>query len=344
MRLNCDQAREMLAEYLDNSLLPEDRQRLQLHLDHCESCRTDLELQQAWLQEARPLILKDPDFQSAADLSQRIRASLDRMNDSGENHSSVSKETPVYSGRRIWPRRLVLTAAAMLVLFFGVYAFSELYQNTMGRPSKTGSIIAMGADSAQEDGAEEPGGVKGLGMDDELASQTDSMVDLGDDQPVIRTESLLQDTGWTVYQGSLADLPIGSGLFVRPSSDPISEETSATETSEPRDSADPQTGTVLAAELLTSARDIRVLVRPDPPETLIYSFWQNGDGDAFWQQVQIERNDWPYHTQIVRMPARGEADNIRELLGPDLAAEVLRDVELDNSEIIQILIGASDFD
>jgi hypothetical protein len=94
--------------------------------------------------------------------------------------------------------------------------------------------------------------------------------------------------------------------------------------SEPRDSADPQTGTVLAADLLTSARDIRVLVRPDPPETLIYSFWQNGDGDAFWQQVQIERNDWPYHTKIVRMPARGEADNIRELLGPDLAAEFLR--------------------
>lgn len=337
MRLNCEQARDMLADYLDNSLLPEDRQRLQLHLDHCASCRTDLELQRQWLQDKRPLILKDPGFISAADLSQRIRASLGQLSDEAADTPSDTPAASNRSVRNFWPRRLIVTAAAMLVLFSSVYVFNEIYQKTRDEQT-TSPFMVAGGDAQFEQGDDS------LAMSEEAAGEPGQVMDYGDQQPVIGTQSLLQDTGWSMYQGSLADLQVGGGLFVRPPSDPEQKETTTSESDDPDSRVEGETAPIWAADLLTGAQAVRVLVRPEPPETLIYSFWQGDSGDEFWQQIQTERYDWPYPAEIVRMPARDEADRIRELLGPDLAADVLQTIELDDSEIIQILIGASDFE
>ncbi len=75
MVIECKHVWEFISDYLDDSLLPESRELVQQHLEHCEVCSAILDSTRNIL----VLAADDRIFELPAGFSQRLHAGLGRL-------------------------------------------------------------------------------------------------------------------------------------------------------------------------------------------------------------------------------------------------------------------------
>ncbi|MFC1708425.1 anti-sigma factor [Planctomycetota bacterium] len=240
-RGECEEARRLLVDLVDGTLAPEQRVRVELHLDSCAPCSKELRA----MEEVCALLRSLPRMKAPLELCQLVSASLaEEQNSSAEESpepgvaagsvvSGVSQaevvpvaevtptRTPVArtlrpTGASYWLRPLA-AAAAILIVAGGLLLLrdrlwdSHLSENTASQaPILANSEAAEPVGAASAAGAETPGRVKQAPVTG--APRVAGNVHGAADSPATGARGGAQDPGGDVHLG-------GDGNLVGPRPD-----------------------------------------------------------------------------------------------------------------------------
>ena len=347
MRISCDQAEKLMIDYLDGTLSTSDHKNIEEHINACTACRQNLELQREWLEEAAPLLAADPGRVPALDLSDKIKAAV-RTADQETDEQKTAMAVPIFGNRRPFWQKLAATAAAVVVLAVSVQVFIHLYDTTFNR---SGDLAVPGQEMTMA-GADSDMGMQVMdnGVDRE-SDEAGILTDETADRPADETTAITAAENWQIYTGSMAELPVGSSLFIKPEKDESEIVLETTESADdpelndddqvdPQDPATESSEPQLLIDLLCQASAIRVLTREGPPaETMIMAFWTEDLVDENLQVLSEKSLSWPYTIHLEKVSAAEEQLRLRNELGAELSEHIFADVDFEQWVMIKIRIG-----
>lgn len=190
-------------DYLEHNLDPRTVAELDAHLLSCTQCRSNLEIQQRWLQLQTRYLAPDKEAHilndvELADLNKRIMQAV-RL-ESAQTAATRTARLPFWRQRSFWYQSAGAAAMIVLLLFSVrlILKIPALAERTM----KTTAMIDFIAGDQQD---AETRDVPGQGAT-EAAAPTTSLAAMGNDL----------GSGWRIYSGSFADLPAASIFFDNP--------------------------------------------------------------------------------------------------------------------------------
>ena len=190
-------------DYLEHNLDPRTVAELDAHLLSCEQCRSNLEIQQKWLQLQTRYLAPDKEAHilnevELADLNKRIMQAV-RL-ESAQTAATGTARLPFWRQRSFWYQSA--GAAAMIVLLLISVQLILKIPALAGRTMKTTAMIDFIAGEQQDAETQD---VPGQGAT-EAAAPTTTLAAMGNDL----------GSGWRIYSGSFADLPAASIFFDNP--------------------------------------------------------------------------------------------------------------------------------
>jgi len=142
--MNCKDFQEVLNDFIDGLLSPEEKQKVETHLEACPVCREELERFRSLIAEARAL---PKSVSPARDLWPDI---LDRL-EGGEEEISAEEKA---DSRAWWSRYGFLAAAAVLIAIITVFLATSFFmerEDPSLQFAEDGSIQVLPAATAPED-------------------------------------------------------------------------------------------------------------------------------------------------------------------------------------------------
>lgn len=288
----------LLIDYLDDTLNARERSDLEQHLSQCETCRRKIEEQKRWLGlVTQSSIAADPARIASESTLNALKNKI--MDDIGQQ----SKKASPQKVRNIWHRpafwlQTAGVAAAALVLALAMPALLDVWQGT-----RTSSEA---------------------GYADNLAANTSGATVAGIKTDDSDRKALTTGSGWTVFKGSLADLPSMGCFFVArdcgaQSTEKSDETTAGDATGET--TVTPQSQEMTAAnfflssnriinsegqallDLLNKAEKLRIMANPGQPDkVLILAAFDVGQADDFAEQLKqtLQTCQNPVEIEIIR--------------------------------------------
>jgi hypothetical protein len=299
MPKKCTIDESLLVDYLDNALNDRARSDLELHLTQCETCRKKIEEQKQWLGLVTlSSIAADPARSAGAstlsDLKFRI---MDEIGQEAKK-ASLKKVRSFWYRPTFWLQTAGVVAAA-LVLALAMPLLLDIWQNTRSN-SEAGYVDQLAATTTGATVA----GIKTTDRDDKKAVSNGS--------------------GWTVYKGSLAELPSMGCFFIAsdcgaPSTERSDETTTDNAAGETTIAPQPQDMTAAnfflssnrklnnegqaLLDLLNKAEKLRIMANPaQPDKILILAGFNVNQVDGFAEQLKLALQTCqnPIEIEIIR--------------------------------------------
>jgi len=134
--MNCERAAEMMPDYLDGALKPEDAKAIEAHLESCEDCRKEMAL-------ARDLMLLAAD-EASPNLRARFQHVLDAYE---EGRAEGARLAPARAARGTWGAwdwlRSPIMAAACTAVVLALGFFGGRYMSNAGDAKSQAQLAAM---------------------------------------------------------------------------------------------------------------------------------------------------------------------------------------------------------
>ncbi|MDW7658759.1 MAG: zf-HC2 domain-containing protein [Bacillota bacterium] len=299
MTKKCTIDESMLVDYLDNTLNARERYDLELHLSQCETCRKKVDSQKSWLGlVTQSSIAADPAHIASVSTLNNLKNRI--MDEIGQEEKKASAK----KARNFWHRptfwlQTAGVAAAALVLVLAMPLLLDVWQSTRSN-SEAGYADNLTATTTGATVA----AMKIIDSEDKRGTTT------GD--------------GWTVFKGSLAELPSMGCFFIAsdcgaPSSEKSDETSAGDATGETTTLQQSQEMTAanfflssnrkLNAEgqalldLLNQAEKLRIMTNFDQPDNVfILAAFNVNQVDSYAEQLKLALQTCqnPIEIEIIR--------------------------------------------
>jgi hypothetical protein len=143
--MNCDQVKELLADYWSRSLSPRDQGALEGHFERCAACREESEALGALWQKVGLLPATEPVREPGPDLRARFYQSLEAYQEGiaeGRKHSYTRRLAEAW--RALWPQRPAFQfAGALAMLAVGLAVGWTVRSTPAAVPNKNGELAQL---------------------------------------------------------------------------------------------------------------------------------------------------------------------------------------------------------
>lgn len=312
MKYNCDRVEERLAEYIDGELENEEKTAIENHLKTCAACNESYQQQQSWMGMLSRIREYEADEKIASpDLNSRILQAIAK-----ENSQPGTRRRRSYFWHKNLPSwRGIVAAAAAVVLIIGAIQVGTLFSGQGALETKTQTPEGDNQDYLGVAGVED---------------------DYSDGGAEAATDDLLNETimernsssGWQLYSGSLAELPVAGDMFNGVSA-PEDETTDQPPVSEK--AFEP-------FSIFNKAQAIRVLYKDAPDAKVMFLLVYPGDEAEKWQADLAESFGSCTHTYSIEIIEAANMATLESELGRALFSELTSELDLEQNTLIRILI------